>query len=86
MRLSLEDLKYLLVCLHGYDLSKSIDPNTGMQYLRARLNYRILSEKYSASSSTDVWNIVQAIVSEQLWVDKNLVNPQARFVEDLGAD
>ena len=50
------------------------------------LNYRMLSEKYSASSSTDVWNIVQAIVSEQLGVDKSLVTPQARFVEDLGAD
>ncbi len=50
------------------------------------LNYRTLSEKYSASSSTDVWNLVQAIVSEQLGVDKSLVTPQARFVEDLGAD
>lgn len=37
MRLSLEDLKYLLVCLHDYDFSKSIDTNTGMYYLRARL-------------------------------------------------
>lgn len=50
------------------------------------LNYRMLSEKYSASSSTDVWNIVQAIVSEQLGVDKSLVTPRARFAEDLGAD
>lgn len=49
-------------------------------------NYTILSVRYSTRSPSDIWNALQFIVSEQLGVDQNAVVPNARFVQDLGAD
>jgi acyl carrier protein len=37
-------------------------------------------------TAADVWNSLQLIVAEQLGVDRSIVVPHARFVQDLGAD
>ena len=50
------------------------------------INYNKLSIRYSTRSPTDVWNALQLIISEQLGVERSKVVPQARFVQDLGAD
>lgn len=33
-----------------------------------------------------VWNALQLVVAEQLGVDRSVVVPNARFVQDLGAN
>ena len=50
------------------------------------INYNTLATRYSTRNPTDVWNTLQLIVAEQLGVDRSKVVPQARFVQDLGAD
>ena len=50
------------------------------------INYSTLSTRYSTRNPSDVWNALQLIVAEQLGVDRSKVVPQARFVQDLGAD
>ena len=50
------------------------------------MNYSKLSSKYSTRNPTDIWNTLQLIVCEQLGVEKSVVAPGARFVQDLGAD
>lgn len=48
------------------------------------LNFKKLSERYSARTAQDVWVAVQDIVAVQLGVEKRLVVPTAHFVKDLG--
>lgn len=50
------------------------------------INYNTLATRYSTRNPTDVWNALQLIVAEQLGVDRSVVVPHARFVQDLGAD
>lgn len=50
------------------------------------INYNVLATRYSTRSQTDVWNALQLIVAEQLGVDRSMVVPHARFVQDLGAN
>jgi hypothetical protein len=50
------------------------------------LNYATLSERYDSWNPTDVWNVLQLIIVEQLGVRKEDVTPDANFVYDLGCD
>lgn len=50
------------------------------------LNYATLSERYDSWNPTDVWNVLQLIIVEQLGVKKEDVAPDANFVYDLGCD
>ena len=50
------------------------------------INYNTLATRYSTCSRTDIWNALQLIVAEQLGVDRSMVVPHARFVQDLGAN
>lgn len=50
------------------------------------INYNTLATRYSTRNPTDVWNALQLIVAEQLGVDRSVVVPHARLVQDLGAD
>jgi len=50
------------------------------------LNFKKLTARYSTRNPKDIWNALQLIVAEQLGIDKKLVVPHARFVQDLGAD
>ncbi len=50
------------------------------------LNYLVLSERYESWNPTDVWNVLQLIIVEQLSVKKEHVTPDANFVYDLGSD
>ncbi len=50
------------------------------------INYNTLATRYSTRSQTDIWNALQLIVAEQLGVDRSVVVPHARFVQDLGAN
>jgi hypothetical protein len=49
-------------------------------------NYNTLATRYSTRNPTDVWNALQLIVAEQLGVDRSVVVPHARFVQDLGVE
>jgi len=50
------------------------------------INYQTLAKRYSSRNPTDIWNVLQLIVAEQLGVDRSMVVPTARFVQDLGAN
>ena len=50
------------------------------------LNYSKLSKRFASWKPTDVWNVLQLIIVEQLGVKKELVTPNASFVYDLGVD
>lgn len=50
------------------------------------LNYATLSKRYDSWNPTDVWNVLQSIIIEQLGVKKEDVTPDANFVYDLGCD
>lgn len=50
------------------------------------MNYSKLALRYSVRNPVEVWNNLQLIICEQLGVDRSVVVPRARFVQDLGAD
>ncbi len=50
------------------------------------LNYAKLSNRHGSWNATDVWNVLQLIIVEQLGVRKEDVTPAANFVYDLGID
>ncbi len=50
------------------------------------LNLNKLTTRHAARSRSDIWVALQTIVAAQLGVDKCIVVPSARFVQDLGAD
>jgi acyl carrier protein len=45
-----------------------------------------VGDVYESRSRTDIWNALQLIAAEQLGVDRSMVEPHARFVQDLGAN
>lgn len=45
-----------------------------------------VGDVYESRSRTDIWNALQLIAAEQLGVDRIMVEPRARFVQDLGAN
>ncbi len=51
-----------------------------------RLNFAEIAGSVGARSEREVWSIIQGIVVDQLGVTLNEVVPEARFVDDLGAD
>ncbi len=51
-----------------------------------RINYNAIASRNSTRNPTDVWNALQLVVAEQLGVDRSVVVPNARFVQDLGAN
>jgi len=50
------------------------------------LNYAKLSERQNSWNATDIWNVLQLIIVEQLGVEKETVTPTANFIYDLGMD
>ncbi|TWT78758.1 acyl carrier protein [Planctomycetes bacterium CA13] len=50
------------------------------------LNYAKLSESSNTWNASDVWNVLQWIIVEQLGVKKQAVTLNANFVYDLGMD
>ncbi|TWU32630.1 acyl carrier protein [Novipirellula artificiosorum] len=48
------------------------------------LNYAKISEQHNSWNATDIWNVLQVIIVEQLGVKKEAVTPTANFVYDLG--
>ncbi|TWU38726.1 acyl carrier protein [Novipirellula aureliae] len=52
----------------------------------AAMNYAKLSERQNSWNATDIWNVLQLIIVEQLGVKKEAVTPTANFVYDLGMD
>ncbi len=50
------------------------------------LNYAKLSDRHNSWNATDVWNVLQLIIVEQLGVKREDVTPNANFVYDLGCD
>lgn len=50
------------------------------------MNYGKLSERKQIWNPTDIWRILQTIISEQLGVKKEQVTPEANFAHDLGCD
>ena len=50
------------------------------------LNYAKLAERHASWNSTDVWNILQSIIVEQLGVEPGEVTMEANFRDDLEAD
>ena len=51
-----------------------------------QLNFRRIAEDRQAWNERDVWQVVQAIVVDELGVLPSNVTADARFVEDLGID
>jgi len=50
------------------------------------LNYGKLSERQNSWNATDIWDVLQLIIVEQLGVKKKAVTPTANFIYDLGMD
>ncbi|WP_146531676.1 acyl carrier protein [Novipirellula artificiosorum] len=50
------------------------------------LNYAKLSKRQNSWNATDIRNVLQLIIVEELGVKKEAVTPTANFVYDLGMD
>lgn len=50
------------------------------------MNYTDLAQRHDLWSATEVWNVLQQIIVEQLGVSPEDVTPNTNFIHDLGAD
>ncbi len=66
--------------------SSSVQTYRGLVTQLVAMNYAKLSGRYRSWNPTDVWNVLQLIIVEQLGVKKEDVTPDADFVYDLGCD
>jgi hypothetical protein len=41
-------------------------------------------ELFKPLSEKETWNILVDLISEQLGIDKNIIKPESRFIDDLG--
>mgnify|MGYP001826585830 FL=1 len=68
------------------ETDESFQTIRGLVQTLVAMNYAKLSARHQSQRPTDVWNVLQWIVAEQLGVDKERVTPEASLVYDLGLD